>query len=166
MNDVSSFTKIRSPLADAWARLFNLRYRMLLSLLSHLFRVPREGSPSGGAGRAQILSRLFGEMYNMKTIAGILVQLPLDDDLPNGDMAGPPFQVPYTVEEPISKMDFWHLHLDLLDQATRLAEGLSTWDSPTGAAPEAKRYAGLMKEADLQTSEWVKRVLAGDGLLP
>jgi hypothetical protein len=165
--DRASGTEIPLGAARYWADLFNLRYRMLLSLFTYLFRVPRgESRPPGGVGRAEIIGRLFGEMYNMKAVAGILVRMPIKEDKDGRvTMAGPPFQVPYTLGQPISSASFWRMHLDLLTQAAKLAELLlSDYHGSSPAAGE--RYLHLMVEADLQTRRWVEKVLAGEGALP
>jgi hypothetical protein len=149
-------TLISSESTRKWAALFNFRYRMLLSLLTYLFRVPR-GGPSGGARRAQILSRLFGEMYNMKTVAGILVRLPVDDS-PDSKLAGPPFQLPYTLGQSLSKASFWRMHLDLLDSAAALADELLTQHA-SKTPSDGKRYLALMRETDRESRRWIERTL-------
>ena len=55
-----------------WANLFNLRYRMLLRYLAHTFRLARVDAGDPPNLRAMVMHRVFGEMYNLKTIAGIL----------------------------------------------------------------------------------------------
>ena len=72
---------IEDPEASTWATLFNIRYRMLLAYLSHSFRLSSENLEAGAASpRGMIISRTFGEMYNLRSTAGILVQLPLVND--------------------------------------------------------------------------------------
>jgi hypothetical protein len=161
-----SYVSVDLPETDQWAQLFNLRYRMMLSLMTYLFRVPRDGSPSGGSGRSQILSRMFGEMYNMKAIAGILVQLPMNhpDD---GKVAGPPFQVPYTLGHPPAKETFWRMQLELLDLAAQLARARLDDRSPKKRVPpEGERYLHLMCAADVEARRWVEKILAGEVSLP
>jgi hypothetical protein len=151
----ANMTAIPSKTAHEWAELFNLRYRMLLSLLTRLFAVPRDDSSLGGGGRAQILSRLFAEMYNMKAVAGILVRLPLDEKKPDGDLAGPPFQMPYTVGQPLSKANFWRMQLDLLAAADELGKSLLATE-PGGQPTDGRRYLRLMMEADVDARRWVE----------
>lgn len=151
-------TLISSESTRKWAALFNFRYRMLLSLLTYLFRVQR-GDPSGGARRAQILSRVFGEMYNMKAVAGILVRLPVDDS-PHGKLAGPPFQLPYTLGQSLSKASFWRMHMDLLDSAAAVADELLTHHG-SKTPPDGKRYLALMRETDRESRRWIEKTLEG-----
>ncbi|WFU07488.1 ferritin-like protein (plasmid) [Rhizobium sp. CB3171] len=96
-----------------WAELLNLRYRMLLTFLAHSFRI------SGGAGgyeemtRGAVLNRAFGEMYNLRAIANILVTLPAID-VATPSRAAPTFELPYTLTLPYLERDVWGLHLDLI----------------------------------------------------
>jgi len=56
-----------------------------------------------------VMHRVFGEMYNLKTIAGILTRLPLSDEAAGADTprAGPPFEMPYTLYLPTTDADIW-----------------------------------------------------------
>jgi hypothetical protein len=150
-----NMTAIPSKTAHEWAELFNLRYRMLLSLLTHLYAVPRDDGSLDGGGRAQILSRLFAEMYNMKAVAGILVRLPLNEKKPKNGFAGPPFQMPYTVGQPLSKPNFWRMQVDLLDAADELGKALLKRNS-RGQPADGPRYLRLMMEADREARRWVE----------
>ena len=112
--------------ARAWAQLFNLRYRLLLGHLSHFLRLSQElyvAEPGQHRGdrtaRGLLLIWTFSEMRHLKKIAGKLVQLPRDD--PPGDThAGPPFELPYTLDLPDSEEDRWRMHLDVSRASVRL----------------------------------------------
>lgn len=118
--------RITHPRAKAWAQLFNLRYRLLLGHLSHFLRLSQElyvAGPGPHRGnrtaRGLLLIWTFNEMRRLKKIAGKLVQLPLDD--PPGDThAGPPFELPYTLNLPDREEDRWRRHLDVSRAAVRL----------------------------------------------
>ncbi len=87
---------ITNPEARAWAHLFNVRYRMLLNYLAHSFLLDDGFNNSGATSpRATIINATFGEMYNLRSIANVMVQLPLDINKPDGKMAGPP--LPYLI---------------------------------------------------------------------
>src|SRR5207245_10334442 len=103
-------TYIGSPSSRAWANLLNVRYRLLLAYLAHLYRLPRHDGPSGARGA--MLHRAFSAMFNVKTISEILVRLPLDD-LGTSARAGPPFEMPYTTALPPDALDSWRLYPDL-----------------------------------------------------
>lgn len=155
-------TAVSNPASMAWASLFNVRYRILLSLLTYTFRIPRDAPESAKLRRASMLARTFGEMYNLKAVAGVLVRLPLAG--PRGvKRAGPPFQLPYTLTPPLPEANYWRLHLDLLDASKELAESLldskrhHTADAPT----DGTRYLHAMLEADHASRTWIEGILAG-----
>jgi hypothetical protein len=118
--------RIAHPRARAWADLFNLRYRLLLGHLSHFLRLSQElyvAGPGPRRGdrtaRGLLLVWTFNEMRRLKKIAGKLVQLPLDD--PPGEIhAGPPFELPYTLNLPDREEDRWRIHLDVSRASVRL----------------------------------------------
>jgi ferritin-like protein len=104
--------RITNKLALLWAGLFNLRYRMLLMYVSHSFRIEAPARPSGRTPRGLLITWTFGEMYNLRSIAEILMTLPLHD---RGDLlAGPPFEMPYSLSLPARDPDRWRTHRDLL----------------------------------------------------
>ena len=142
--------------AKAWAAMFNLRYRMLLTWLGHALELGGSAPSSFGVGRRGLaLNRAFGEMYALKTIAGLLVRRPLADD-PNKP-AGPPFQMPYTMNLPDNEKDFWRLHLDLahtsLDQARALPATGDDGKSLRASLQSSDRSIAADIEAILQGSQ-------------
>jgi hypothetical protein len=117
---------ISHPESVEWAHLFNLRYRMLLVNLAHVFEV------SGATGQGEVLTprgllinRTFGEMYNVRSISNILVQLPLDES-GSGQVAAPTFEMPYTLDLPDTEANRWRLHRDLLEASLQLIQTLRT----------------------------------------
>jgi hypothetical protein len=152
---------IRHSEASAWATLFNIRYRMLLAYLSHSFRLSSENLEAGDASpRGIIISRTFGEMYNLRSTAGILVQLPLVDDK-KPERAGPPFQMPYTVKLPAEEADCWRVHLDLIEAASMLLKDLSKKASGSRGA-----YAIALLNSDLHARLEIKKLLGASRLSP
>ena len=120
-------TPIKDPEAGLWANLFNLRYRMLLTYLGHTYSVPRTGV---GERRGPIINRMFAEMYNLRAIASLLTRMPLGGE---GDQrAGPPFQMPYSLQLPETEAGYWSLHLDLLEASANLLAEASGREGPTG----------------------------------
>ena len=117
--------RITHPRSRVWAHLFNLRYRMLLTYLSHFLRLNQElyvpaGQRQGDrTARGLLLLWTFDEMRRLKKIAAKLVQMPKDDS-PNGIHAGPPFELPYTLNLPDREPDRWRTHLDASRAAARL----------------------------------------------
>jgi ferritin-like protein len=147
---------IQNPEADQWAGLFNLRYRMLLSYLAHAFRLSDDPAQTAAPGhRGQIVNRIFGEMYNLRAIAGILAQLPLNGDL--RERAGPPFQMPYIMNFPAAEPDFWRVHEDLLEAAARQLANLRPIPGPAGAS-----YAEALARADHEAVVEIRTLLNSD----
>ncbi len=148
---------IRDPLAQRWASLHNLRYRMLLTYLTHTFTL-RDGLADAATRtpRGLIINATFGEMYNLRAISEILMQLPLGDPKHPELRAGPPFQMPYTLDSPLGEANRWRLHLDLLSASERLIELL------LASAPATQHtYLHSMREADRQMRGTAERILAG-----
>jgi rubrerythrin len=118
--------RITHPRARAWAQLFNLRYRMLLGCFAHFMRLDHTlytdvpGAQRGDrTARGLLLVWTFDEMRRLSKIATKLVQLPKDD--PPGPLhAGPPFELPYTVNLPEGEPQRWRTHLDISQAAVRL----------------------------------------------
>ncbi|MGH3810162.1 MAG: ferritin-like domain-containing protein [Pseudonocardiaceae bacterium] len=112
--------RITHPRARAWAHLFNLRYRMLLGRFSHVMRLDQALYSHGDrTARGLLLIWTFDEMRRLKKIASKLVALPKDD--PPGQLhAGPPFELPYTVNLPEGEPQRWRTHLDSSRAAVRL----------------------------------------------
>jgi len=123
---LASTGRITLPRTRAWAHLFNLRYRMLLGQLAHFLRLDNdvysaESGPRRGdrTDRGLLLIGTFDEMRRLRKIAGKLVQLPKDDP-PGSVNAGPPFELPYTLNLPDGEPQRWRMHLDASRAATRL----------------------------------------------
>jgi ferritin-like protein len=132
-------TPISSYEGGLWANIFNLRYRMLLSYLAHTYQ-PQSGD-DGGARRGLIINRMFGEMYNLRSIAAVLVHLPLANG--SKQCCGPTFQMPYTLQLPQSDAGYWTLHLDLIDATASLLDA-----ARAAGNPERSEYARALQDLD------------------
>ncbi len=146
--------RITHERARVWADLFNLRYRMLLVFLSHSFCLqrPLEGVPR--TPRGLVISWAFGEMYNLRSIAEILMALPLHDDL--ALRAGPPFDMPYTLALPTRMEDWWRLHRDLICSSRGYMEKLRM-----DAAPEGGSYLEALADADRRALRQIETIIGG-----
>jgi hypothetical protein len=104
---------INYPRAKQWAELFNFRYRLLLAYLAHYVQT------DDAVRRKKLIEYAIGEMQNLTLVGNTLVTLPLIDP---GDSrrAGPPFELPYTLDLPIREIDRWRRHIDVLDDADTL----------------------------------------------
>jgi hypothetical protein len=149
-----SGTPITHPEATGWAHLFNLRYRMLLAYLAHTFTTSGglPGAPDP-APRGLLIHAAFGEMYNLRTLAGFLVQTPLAASGGTG-VAGPPFEMPYTLALPEDDTDTWRGHRDMLEAAATLIEALIPI-----VPPERKRYLDALRTTDEGLRKVIERLL-------
>ena len=148
---------ISNKRSQRWAGLFNLRYRMLLKYLSHTFSLSRTAPRGEPNLRAMVMHRVFAEMYNLKTIARILVRRPKDKE-DDSALAGPPFEVPYTVSLPEGEIERWIMHHDFLASALKLANELL--DAAEG---KERDYLVALIALDNQSLAWVNRILSGLG---
>jgi hypothetical protein len=147
-------TVIVNAESAAWAAMFNLRYRMLLTWIGHALNL-RCSAPSGaGTGpRGLALNRAFNEMYFLKIIAGLLSRRPLAND--PAQPAGPPFQMPYALNFPASEADFWRLHLDLVRAARENAASLPA------SGEDGRAFLAAMKAADVAAEAEIAAIISG-----
>lgn len=148
-------TLISAREAAGWASLFNIRYRILLTLLTYAASGPREAPELARLRRAAVMSRLFGEMYNLKAIAGVLARLPLGDPS-QPERAGPPFQMPYTLVQPQPEANFWRLQLELLQVSDDL---VATLLAKPASLPGGEHYLRALREGDAGARGWIDQVL-------
>ena len=156
-------TCIKAEPSRTWASLFNVRYRMLLTYLSHTFSLQRENDDALDPLRPAIMSKVFGEMYNLKAIAGILVRLPLNADPNDPHRAGPTFQMPYTLTLPSSEVDIWRQHLDLVRASQELTRELlhKKKNNLKHAPPDGKKYLLALADLDDLSEKYINHVLVG-----
>jgi hypothetical protein len=149
-------TPITHPRSKAWAHLFNIRYQLLLTCLMRSFEYPSNLSEASQATpRGLLLHATFGEMYNLRALAYILVRAPLAEH--DGQcMAGPPFQMPYTLKLPVDTVDRWQLHLDLLDTSRGLVETLLQ-----DQECEQRTYLRALEETDVGTAAMIEKIMGG-----
>jgi hypothetical protein len=161
--DTETTSPIANPIARLWAHLFNVRYRKLLVSLSHAFELAENRTGSGSPGpRGSLIHRAFAEMYNLRSIAGLLVSMPLDHAEPDAARAGPPFQMPHTLMLPHDEDDRWRLHRDLLDASATLVDRIGAVDG-AGAAQD---YLTALAQADRIEREQVDALIAGTARAP
>lgn len=153
------WTYIECETSRLWADLFNLRYRMALAWLTQIFRLAGGGDGLSRRLRGLTVHRVFGEMYNMKAIAGVLMRSPLTDDRQDPRRAGPPFEMPYTLALPSADADCWRLHQDLLRESLDQGAALLRREQ----SPEGRRYLEVLRSVDREGVAWIDQVLAGLG---
>jgi hypothetical protein len=92
-------------------------------------------------------------MYFLKSIAGLMTRRPLDAN--PTEPAGPPFQMPYSLNLPTDEQDFWRLHLDLLEASRELTSTLPA----VGA--DATAFLAAIREADSRSWRDVRAIFNG-----
>jgi hypothetical protein len=147
-------TLITHPESKLWAHLFNIRYEVLLTSLLHTFEYPNNVSEvSQTTPRGLLLHSTFGEMYNIRALSEILVQMPLAPGN-SPPMAGPPFQIPYTLKLPVDAVDRWRAHLDLLQVSIALTDRLLRVPGQRHGP-----YLRTLCEADRQLIAMIEQIL-------
>lgn len=106
--------------AAPWATLANLRYRMLLLYLEHSFFIEAPNLHPTHSPRGALIPWAFGEMYNLRTLSEILMGMPLKPG--SATMAGPPFEMPYTLSLPSRATNRWRVHRDQLTASIALVD--------------------------------------------
>jgi Ferritin-like len=114
---------IKNEKSLLWAQLFNTRYRLLLSLLAHALHAESPITLSGApTPRGRLIAGAFGEMYQLRALAGIIVRQPIDDC--PGHLCGPPFELPYSLAVSDLPSGRWKAHRDILRGSDLLIEQL------------------------------------------
>jgi hypothetical protein len=108
--------------ACVWASLCNLRYRMILMYLKHSFYIEAPADYPSRSPCGSLVSWAFGEMYNIRSLSETLMSLPRAPGSPV--LAGPPFEMPYSLALPARNADRWRLHRDLLTASIELVTGM------------------------------------------
>jgi hypothetical protein len=134
--------------ACVWASLFNLRYRMILMYLKHSFYIEAPADSPSRSPRGSLVSWAFGEMYNIRSLSEILMKMPLADGSPI--LAGPPFEMPYSLALPARNADRWRLHRDLLTASIQLASRMIQSADPQAAHSPYLRALVTSDESTLQ----------------
>lgn len=152
---------IENDHARHWATLFNYRYRLLLTCFAHSFRLARISQAGEPNLRGMVMHRAFGEMYNIKTISGILVGLDLHKDATPGGSpryAAPPFEMPYSLTLPDTEADAWRLHREFLHGSLDVTKLLL--EKATGAGRD---YLLALNGLDRKAIAAIDALLEGQG---
>ena len=146
---------IKSGVVHDWALLFNCRYRMLLSFLAHSYRLSRLMRPGEPGLRGMVMHRAFGEMYHIKSISGLLVQMKVSKPGEPDLFAGPPFETPYSIAMPAVDADCWRLHRDLVEGSLELNHRIVH----AGGSTLGRAYLQSLAELDRQALAWIDGIL-------
>ena len=164
------------------AQIFNQRYRLLLYYLAMSYRFARGAPRDRPAMRAMLMHRAFGEMYNLKALANMLVRVPRTPGIsPAESVAAPPFEIPYTLDLPQTEREIWSKLEDLFGE-TRVTCGRLLYfpEEPANwpnAPPPKERlardvreelasvggdvYVRTLMDLDEQTRVWIRNIVSG-----
>lgn len=147
---------ITNPKAVLWGHLSNVRYRMLLTFINHSFKLDAGYNNSGAySPRGTIINATFGEMYNLRSLAKVLVELPIDKK--SDKVANLPFLVPYTLELPMGEHNRWRLHRDLILASRDLINDLQKIESGKNLT-----YLNSLEEADNKLLSIIDKLTASN----
>jgi hypothetical protein len=167
----AKYAQLQSVVAKRLGQMFNIRYRLLLNYLGHIFRLAKTRPVDRPNVRALLMHRVFGEMYNLKTLAGLLVRTPLGDET-DGRWAAPPFEMPYSFTLPDADADVWRQHHELIGTSLEACKKLLSFASRPDAAGRAAKghltatgaeaYLRALHDLDSQTRDWFDAILADE----
>jgi hypothetical protein len=148
---------ITAELTFYYAHLLNVRYRLLLSALQHALHLYGAlDATNQPTARGEVITMIFSEMYKIRSLSSILVQLPVHNDTPvEVAVAGPPFQMPYTLEIPQRESDRWRWHRDMLFASAHLLDLIAAIETDT----RRKGYVAALKESDADLTLLMDRII-------
>ncbi|HET9495795.1 MAG TPA: ferritin-like protein, partial [Chloroflexia bacterium] len=155
--------RITHPRSLKWAKLFNLRYRLLLAYLSHFLQCdgPLLDDEADYTTRGLLNRWTFDEMRHLSLVASRLVTLPkaeVDPEQP--ERAGAPFELPYTLNLPDRDRERWRTHLDVMSTCLSLEHAIEE------AHPEDRDdplLRGLILH-DIEAQRLARAAMAGEAL--
>ncbi len=158
----SELGRISHPVSVDWARLFNLRYRMLLTFWQQSLHTSREAATA--ADRTHLINWAFVEMFRMPRFSNnVLAVMPrkkpntFDDGRPS--IAAAPFELPYSLLMPDQDSDRWRSVLDLVDASKTICGKLCL----TKMSDAAKAVLQKIRGDDAKIREYATKHLASSG---
>jgi hypothetical protein len=118
---------ITDPISLPLAQFANLRYRLLLGMLSHYLQIDRTRRPNC---KRKLGTKCTSEMVNtISPVAIALTSLSRQQPTLYGDDGNPlvaafPFEMPYTLSLSPDESMRWQSHIDLLQQSDKVAKQL------------------------------------------
>jgi len=163
------WTSIEEKTSLLWATLSNYRYRALLTYLSHTFRLARLVDSQEPNVRGAIMHKIFGEMYNLKALSGILVRRPLKNSRETkagserSACAASPFELPYTMDLPMDEQDCWRQQQDILKGALFVIEKLldERGEHFHKLTQDEIKYLRTLQQLDQKSVAWMDVIIGG-----
>lgn len=161
-------TPIQHETTLLYGLLFNLRYRMLLTFLTHSISIEAYESLAPLRPRKHyqmlvdwIYEEMRDGMLSISELAQQMAGMPLESGAA-APTAGAPFELPYTLSLPPREPDRWRWHQDLIDSAIPLIDSLLAQpDSPEFA--EAKSRLPALRADDLERRATIDGIKAEVG---
>lgn len=149
---------IDDPGSRRLAELSNLRYRLLITNLGHAHRVAGSSIPGVRATGGYLMQRAFADMFNVKTLAGLLFRAPLTARPDDPRRAGPPFALPdqLGLSAP-TEGGMWELQLKLTEQSMAHCQAVLAGTGPPGC----RRYVAALLQIDTNDAARIRAILAG-----
>jgi hypothetical protein len=115
--------RIRDDITRLWAKLFNVRYRVLLTALAHSCASGPLVHPQTSEFARDVLRQwAFEEMFTIPDLANMLSARPVGGV--STKHAGPCFELPYSVQLGDRGPERWSTYLDLFDATKTIADAL------------------------------------------
>ena len=151
---------ISNTASRALAELSDLRYRMLVTNLAHSHIVAASTDAAQRATGGYLMQRAFADMFNVKTLAGLLFRSPLTAKPTDPRRAGPPFDLPASLEiEGRNPRQVWELQLELTQtSAKHCARLLSAAGGPPGGS---ERFLRTLVDLDRNDIDRIKLIVGG-----
>jgi hypothetical protein len=151
-------TYISHPASRLLADLCDLRYRMLVTNLGHAHVVAAAPEPGVRATGGYLMQRAFAEMFNVKTLSGLLFRSPLTDKPADRRRAGPPFHLPTSLALPGNDYDkWWALQLELTQTSLKYCNQLLT--GPNAPPPGgSERFVVTLAQLDRNEIARIKAI--------
>jgi hypothetical protein len=153
---------ISSAASRGLAQLSDQRYRMLVTNLAHSQIVAASPDAAVRATGGYLMQRAFADMFNVKTLAGLLFRAPLTDTPGDPRRAGPPFDLPASLGiEGRTQRQMWQLQLALTKTSAQYCAALLKG----AAAPPGGSKRFLLTLTDLDIND-INRITAIVKALP
>lgn len=148
--NVGAKNQITEERAVLWAELHDIKYRMTLSLLSHLLTIECGDAVYTVKAQKDLLQLIHWEMSGranqggLKQVSERLFSLPLSSSNKFGFRAGPCFNLPYTLAMPNSESGRWRYYLRLFNQQEEILTKLLDIESERIDASQCRILIGNM----------------------
>lgn len=156
---------ITDPASRMLADLSDKRYHMLITNLAHANIVAASPDDAVRASGGYLLQRSFADMFNVKTLAGLLFRSPLTSTAGDPRRAGPPFELPASLGlNGLSDRKLWQVQLKLTQESAVLCSKLlaGTGGPPPGGSARFVRTLADLDKHDIARITVIINALPGN----